>query len=37
VLRLSCYAGIHQPLFMGPLYCDLDALQTPIAKMEGQL
>ena len=34
-LRLSCYAGIRQPLFMGPLYCDLDALQTSIARMEG--
>jgi len=34
-LRLSCYAGIRQPLFVEPLYCDRSALQTPIARTEG--
>src|SRR4030095_13178363 len=34
-LRLSRHAGIHQPLLVGPLYCDLNALQTPIAMTAG--
>ena len=31
-LRLSYHAGIRQPLFVGPLYCDRNALQTPVAR-----
>src|SRR5262245_25952372 len=34
-LRLSRHAGIHQPLLVGPLYWDRNALQTPIAMMAG--